>query len=52
MCIVLFLYYDFAQIMYPGVGLLDHMATLFLDFLRNVCMLSIVAVPIYIPNQQ
>ena len=34
----------------PGVGLLDHMASLLLVFLRNSILFSIVAAPIYIPT--
>ena len=33
----------------PGVGLLDHKATLFLGFLTNSILFSILAAPIYIP---
>ena len=36
--------------MCPGVGLLDHMATLFLDFRGTSILFSIVAAPIYIPT--
>ena len=34
----------------PEVGLLDYMATLFLIFRGSAILFSIVAVPIYIPN--
>ena len=34
----------------PGVGLLNHMASLLLVFLRNSILFSIVAAPIYIPT--
>ena len=34
----------------PGVGLLDHMATLFLVFKGTSILFSIVAAPIYIPT--
>ena len=34
----------------PEVGLVDHMATLFLVFLGNSILFSIVIVPIYIPT--
>ena len=36
----------------PGVGLLDHMVVLFLDFWGPYMLFPIVAAPIYAPNQQ
>ena len=36
--------------MCPGVGLLDHMVTLLLVFLRNFILFSVEAAPIYIPT--
>ena len=35
---------------YPGVGLLDHMATLFFVFGGTSILFSIVAAPVYIPT--
>ena len=35
---------------YPGVGLLDHMVALFLDFKETSILCSIVAVPVDIPT--
>ena len=34
----------------PGVGLLDHMASLFLVFFKEFILFSTVAAPIYIPT--
>ena len=41
---------EFSLDICPGMGLLDHMATLFLVFWRTSILFSIVAAPIYIPT--
>ena len=40
----------FSPGIWPGVGLLDHMITLFLVFKGLSMLFSIVAAPIYIPT--
>ena len=44
--------YDFFFLdIYPGMGLLDHMATLFLVLKGTVILFSIMAIPVSIPTK-